>query len=326
MSSDELIKNLEKQHYVFVGKHKHAAVKTCQYTKSSMSGRNKCYKCLFYGVQSHRCIQSTSNIQCFNSCTYCWRAHPEEFGTSDSLQIREWDDPKTIVDGFITAHRKLLSGMGGNKNVDRKIWEESRNPKHVALSVLGEPITYPKLTDLLKEFHGRGISTFLVTAGTVPVAIEKMINGGTLPTQFYLSMGGYDKSSYEKFMQPKVPDGWKKYNKSIELMSKMKTRRAVRMTCMRNLNMLHPEEWAKLLTKTDAEYIEIKAYAAVGYSRARLGMDYMPLHSEIQEFAKELEAETGYIYAAEHIPSRVVLLCKDQEALANRIIDFSKIR
>ena len=261
-----------------------------------------------------------------NSCTFCWRAYPEEVGAPDTkkLQIGQWDDPVTLVDGFIAAHRKLLTGMGGHPRVDRKMWEESKNPKHVALSVLGEPVTYPKLSELLREFHTRGISTFLVTAGTVPVAIENMIKGEILPTQFYLSMGGYDEDSYNQFMRAKFPDGWKRYNRSIELTSQMKTRRVVRTTLMKNLNMIHPAKWAELILKTGVEYIEVKAYAAVGYSRARVGLDHMPQHEEIKEFARQLAAHTGYLYAAEHEPSRIVLLCKDQEAADNRMIDFQR--
>jgi len=326
MLPDEVTNGLEKQHYLFVGQHRHAAVKTCQYAKSSMSGGNACYKNLFYGITSYQCIQGTANIVCYNNCIYCWRAHPEELGAQDArLQIRQWDGPETIVDGFIAAHRKLLSGMGGHDKADRKVWESSRSPKHVALSVLGEPVAYPRITELLAEFHNRGISTFLVTAGTAPAAIEKMAKGGVLPTQFYLSMGGYDEESYNRFMKPKVAVGWKNYRKSIKLMSGMKTRRAVRTTLMCGLNMVHPEKWARLILETGAEYLEAKAYAAVGYSRQRVGMDHMPRHEEVREFARELEAHTGYIYAAEHRPSRVVLLCKNQEALENRIIDFSRI-
>ncbi len=45
---------------------------------------------------------------------------------------------------------------------------------------------------------------------------------------------------------------------------------------------------------------------------------------DLQDFAKELAGETGYIYAAEHVPSKVVLLCKDEKAKSERIIDYVK--
>jgi len=51
----------------------------------------------------------------------------------------------------------------------------------------------------------------------------------------------------------------------------------------------------------------------------------MPRHEEIREFAKKIAELTGYIYTDEHEESRVVLLCRDEESVKNRIIDFDKL-
>jgi tRNA wybutosine-synthesizing protein 1 len=245
----------------------------------------------------------------------------------DNIQITAWDDPEEIIDELIKGQRTLLTGMGGHPNGDRKMWLESQGPRHAALSVLGEPVIYPKFVELLKAFHSRGISTFLVTAGGSPSAIEKMIDAGVLPTQFYLSLAAYDKKSYDEYVRPKGADGWERYLSSLDIMNKMKgsTRTVLRMTLMTDRNMNHPEKYAEIIKRADPDYVEVKAYMAVGYSRKRVGMLGMPTHEEIQEFARQLAEETGYIYTDEHRPSRVILLCRNEVAKKNRFIDFSKI-
>ena len=89
--------------------------------------------------------------------------------------------------------------------------------------------------------------------------------------------------------------------------------------------MIHPEKYAKIILRADPDYVEVKAYMAVGYSRKRVGMPGMPKHEEIQEFAGRLAEETGYLYTDEHRLSRIILLCRDKDAKENRFIDFSKI-
>ena len=324
----EMLAELRRQKYLFVGKHKHSAVKICQYAKTSMTGGAACYKNKFYGISSHRCLQCTTVPTCFNKCVFCWRAQTGEVTSDpDGIQITEWDDPEEIIDELIKGQRVLLTGMGGHHNVDKKMWIESQTPKHAALSVLGEPIVYPRFTELLKAFHSRGISTFLVTAGSSPSSIERMMTGGALPTQFYLSLAAYDKKSYDEYVRPKEADGWERYLSSLDLMKKMKgrTRTVLRMTLMKDRNMNYPEKYAEIIRRADPDYVEVKAYMAVGYSRKRVGMPGMPKYEEIQEFARQLAEKTGYIYTDEHKPSRVILLCRDEDVKESRFIDFSKI-
>ena len=49
---------------------------------------------------------------------------------------------------------------------------EGMSARHCALSLVGEPIMYPQINDLIKLLHGRGISTFLVTNAQFPDAIR----------------------------------------------------------------------------------------------------------------------------------------------------------
>ena len=57
--------------YHIVGSH--SGVKMCRWTKSMLRGRGGCYKHTFYGIESHRCMETTPSLACANKCVFCWR-------------------------------------------------------------------------------------------------------------------------------------------------------------------------------------------------------------------------------------------------------------
>jgi tRNA wybutosine-synthesizing protein 1 len=74
-----LRKSLEKQGYKLIGSH--SGVKLCRWTKSMLRGRGGCYKHTFYGIESHRCMETTPSLACANKCVFCWRHHTNPVGT-----------------------------------------------------------------------------------------------------------------------------------------------------------------------------------------------------------------------------------------------------
>ncbi|KAK6968706.1 S-adenosyl-L-methionine-dependent tRNA 4-demethylwyosine synthase, partial [Biomphalaria glabrata] len=62
--------SLEKQGYKLIGSH--SGVKLCRWTKSMLRGRGGCYKHTFYGIESHRCMETTPSLACANKCVFCW--------------------------------------------------------------------------------------------------------------------------------------------------------------------------------------------------------------------------------------------------------------
>ena len=141
------IKELEKQQYRMVGDH--SAVKVCGWTKNMLRGQGGCYKYKFYGIRSHQCMQMTSSMHCANRCTFCWR------GEKAPVQ-KEWkgkiDEVEFVIEESKKAHEKLLLGFGGNDKTSSQIYKQSKEIRHVALSLTGEPIAYPKINELLEEF------------------------------------------------------------------------------------------------------------------------------------------------------------------------------
>ncbi len=296
---------LKRQHYALVGGH--SAAKLCLWTKKSIKtgGLQHCYKEKFYkdiGIKSHRCLQCTPAVAfCSLRCEFCWRPITE---ATLGYKIPKEDEPAKIVNGLIQAQRHLLTGLGGVPHNERYL-KEAQNPAHAAISLAGEPTCYSQIGELIAEFHKRNIKTFLVTNGTLP---ERLENLSTLPTQLYVSLCSNSKEMMKKIQNPLMPKAWERLNQTLEILSGIKTRKVVRLTMVKNLNMLEPEKYAKLIEKASPQFIEVKGYSAVGFARLRLGPEYMPNHAEIKEFSEKISNSTGYKIADEKIDSRVVLL------------------
>lgn len=306
MIPEKLRKILEKQRYKIVGNH--SAAKLCLWTRKSIKsgGKEHCYKEKFYkdlGIKSHRCLQCSPAVTfCSLKCSFCWRMTELTTGFSISKE----DEPEFLVENFIEAQRKLLTGLGGVPH-DEKYLKEAYMPGNVAISLSGEPFCYSKLSELIKEFHKKDMVTFLVTNGTFP---ERIKNLETLPSQFYVSLCSNSKEMFEKVQNPIMPDAWEKLNKSLGLLPEIKTRKVIRLTLVKDLNMKEPEKYAKLISKARPDFVEVKSFMSVGFSRLRIPYDKMPLHSEIKEFSEKLADSLGYKIADEKTDSRVVLLKK----------------
>lgn len=305
MLPNKLKKLLKKQHYEFAGEH--TAIKICEWTKKSLRDEDVCYKEHFYGIRTHLCCQMSPTINfCSHSCVFCWRPIKYNLGT----KFKPKDKPKDIIDNCIKAQRKKLSGFWGNEKVNKKKLKEAQNPKHFAISLAGEPTLYTKLLELIKEIHGRGMTSFLVTNGTNPAMLKKLLEKKTQPTQLYITLPAPDEKTYKKVCSPLIKDGWKKIQKSLSLLKKFK-RNVIRLTLVKGINMIKAEEYARLIKKANPLFVEAKAYMFVGSSRQRLSLENMPRHNEIIDFAKKISELSGYEIIDEKANSRVVLLMKN---------------
>ncbi|MCB9359138.1 4-demethylwyosine synthase TYW1 [Candidatus Woesearchaeota archaeon] len=293
---------LERQQYRIVGEH--SAVKVCHWTKQALRGQGMCYKFTFYGIRSHQCMQMSTSLSCANRCVFCWR------GTKAPVS-KEWrwgvDDAEKVFEGSLLAHKKLLTGFGGNDKVKKTILEQARQVKHVALSLTGEPIIYPKINEFVKLCNKEGISTFMVTNGQYPEAIRDL----SPVTQLYMSLDAPTKDLLKEIDIPLFADFWERMEKSLDYLAEKKHRTCIRITLIKDLNDNSLEEYAKHIKRADVDFIEVKAYMFIGESRQRLEEKNMPLHEEVVEFTKRLnDVLEDYDIVSEHIPSRVVMLAK----------------
>ena len=320
---DQLLKLLIRQQYHLAGEH--SAAKLCHWSESALKGGQCCYKNKFYGIASHRCLQCTPVLLfCNHACVFCWRMMPERKMKFEDMPGKRfaWDEPGKIADWLLKAQKEIISGFGGNPKVAKKLYDEANAPKHVALSLTGEPTMYPHLERLLEEFHSRGMTTFLVTNGTFPERVE---GWKTFPTQFYVSMVAPNEGIYRKAIRPVSPALWKKYLRMLSLMPEIgkRTRTVLRMTLARGVNDSDLEGYAAQIKTAQPHYVEVKSMVFVGGARQEgrgLCLGSMLEMEEVEGIAKRLAEMSGYVVSDGHVLSRVVLLCRDREAERNRMI------
>ncbi len=302
---------LRKQKYQLVGRH--SAVKRCHWFYKGLTGRGHCYKQEWYNIKSHRCLQMTPcAVFCTNRCLPCWRIEPGDAGIEwDQLAIMraEVDDPEEIVEGCIEAQRRILTGFNPVHHplVSRERWEEALEPKHAAISLAGEPTLYPKLGELIEVFHRKGMTTFLVTNGTMPERLAEIRN----PTQLYLTLYAPDEETYRRVCRPLLKDAWERVKESLSLMRGFSCPTVVRLTLVKGLNFMDPEGYAKLINLAEPTYVECKSYVSVGMSTRRgLNSGNMLSVKELMPFAEKIGELIGYKVIGSSIASRVVLLSK----------------
>ncbi len=295
-------RDLEKKGYRFVGPKNHAAAKICHWTKKSIVGEGVCYKEKFYGIESHRCLQMSPSISyCHHKCLFCWR----DISITETEWNEEYDEPADIIDGCIEAQKNLLCGFFGNPNSDPKKLAECKEPNNAAISLAGEPMLYPLIDDLLVEFRRRDFTTFLVSNGLSPSRLESL---EVEPTQLYISLDAPTQEIYKGLCDPQIEKGWEKLNESLDMLSSFNSRTVIRMTCVKDYNMSHPEEYARLIERSNPDFVEIKAYMYVGNSRKRLEFSNMPRNQDIYDFASSIAELCGREIVNESRESRVVLL------------------
>lgn len=329
MLPEKIKKTLKKQHYEIAGKNQHSGVQVCRWTKNSLNEKRGCWKEKFYGIESHRCCQMSPSVMwCENQCLHCWRPIEMNLG----INIGEIDEPKEIIDEIIKARKKLMVGFGGDEKISKKRFKEALEPTLFTFSLSGEATLYPKLDEMIKEIRKRKAITFLVTNGQNPEVIKKLEKNKALPTQLTISMNAPNKELFKKWHNSVRKDAWERFNETLKIMKKLKgkTRRVVRLTLVREgdeteklkeLNNMKPEhigEYKKLILAAEPDFIHVKGFKSLGYSRNRMGYSKQPFYEEIQEFAKKLLGELksqGYKKLGEDERSCVVLLGKDKKKM-----------
>ncbi len=278
----------------------HAAVKLCHWMKESMIHDRHCYKQDFYGIKSHRCLQMTPAInECSHCCSFCWRVQERDF------EVNDWAEPKEMLDALIAHQRLLISGFKGDPRCSKEMFDEASNPDQVAISLAGEPITYPYLSEFIEECHRRNMTTFLVTNGTYPDQLEAL---DTLPRQLYVTVAAPNEEIYKKVCRPKINDGWSRLMRTLELFPSLDTRTVIRHTLVKDLNFGWVKDYAELDRIADPDLIEPKGYVFVGASRQRLSLTSMPSFEEIRDFSSQLGDIVGMSIIKERPDSRVLLL------------------
>ncbi|EUC34645.1 hypothetical protein COCCADRAFT_93041 [Bipolaris zeicola 26-R-13] len=301
---------LTKQGYSIIGSH--SGVKICRWTKSALRGRGSCYKYSFYGIASHLCMEATPSLSCSNKCVFCWRHGTNPVGTT-----WRWvtDAPEMIFDGITAAHYKKIKMMKGVPGVRAERFSEAMRIRHCALSLVGEPIFYPHINELLDIMHKNRISTFLVCNAQHPAQLASLIP----VTQLYVSIDASNKDSLRKIDRPLHRDFWERFCACLDILRnrRFEQRTVFRLTLVKGFNMAEEVRgYADLVERALPGFVEVKGVTYCGTSAAGsagLTMQNVPFYEEVAEFVTELEKELNsrglqYGIGAEHAHSCCVLL------------------
>lgn len=245
---------LKKEGYKLIGTH--SAVKLCRWTKHQLRGRGGCYKHTFYGITSYQCMEATPSLACANKCVFCWRHHKNPVG-------KEWrwktDEAEFIVDEAVKTHVKMIKETKGIPGVRPERWLEAHTVRHCALSLVGEPIMYPHINGLLGELHKRKISTYLVTNGQHPQAIETL----RPITQLYVSVDASTPETLEAIDRPLFKDAWERLRSSLKSLKDKGQRTVARLTVVKGWNSDEVEGYAKLIALGRVSLVEVRQLIVV---------------------------------------------------------------
>ena len=222
----------------------------------------------------------------------------------------EWAAPAAVADASLELQKKLLSGFGGNDKVPRERFEEAMEPRHVAISLDGEPTLYPYLPELIEAFHDRGMTTFLVSNGTRPDVLAECD-----PTQLYVSVDAAERATFDDVVKPVEDGAWERLIDTMDVLAdKDDTRTVLRTTLLAGENMTDPDWYAGFYRRADPDFVELKAYMHVGHSRGRLDRDTMPDHDEVVAFAEDVMAHMpDHGVLKEQPASRVALIAPEED-------------
>jgi len=297
-----LRKSLTKQGYKLIGSH--SGVKLCRWTKSMLRGRGGCYKHTFYGIESHRCMETTPSLACANKCVFCWRHHSNPVGTEWKWKM---DGAEMIFEEALTKHYHMINEYKGAPGVKSDRLEEAFNVRHCALSLVGEPIMYPEINKFVDLLHAKGISTFLVTNAQFPDAIKAL----KPVTQLYVSVDAGNKENLKKIDRPLFRDFWQRYLDSLRALGEKQQRTVYRLTLVKGWNVEEIKGYAELIEMGKPDFIEIKGVTYCGDSKAStLTMQNVPWYEEVVVFVNELHKyiSAEYEITCEHAHSNCILL------------------
>lgn len=309
--------------YELVGSH--SAVKLCRWQRAMLRGRGGCYKYTMYGIESHRCMEATPSLGCANKCSFCWRQNANP-------TIKEWnfvtDPPVQLVGDLVDAHVNLVHGVSGMPDVVPERLDEAYQPAHCALSLVGEPIAYPNISEFVHELHKRRISSFLVNNGQFPEAIRTLAP----VTQLYLSIDAANKDDMQRIDRPIFPDFWERFLKSVDYLREKKGRTVFRLTLIKGFNMEDIEGYSQLVRQGEPDFIELKQVTPTfqGNKSTPLRMTNVPAWDEVIAAGRRMcDASDGaYEIACAHQHSRCLLLARVDKFRVNgewwTWIDFTK--
>ena len=184
-----------------------------------------------------------------------------------------------IVAEAVRLHVAMINECRGVPGVLEERWREAHTVRHCALSLVGEPIMYPRINELIGELHARKISSFLVTNAQFPDAIRSL----RPVTQLYVSVDAPNKDDLEEVDRPLFRDAWERLRESLVILREKKQRTVARLTLVKGHNEGDIAGYAELIALGEPTLVEVKGVTFCGKSDASdLTMANCPWHHEVE--------------------------------------------
>jgi len=221
--------------------------------------------------------------------------------TNSSLRYFKLDDD---IEGCISTREEIETLINRELTTPDEIMQahnEAMKPNHAAISLDGEPLLYPNMSEYIHEFRDRGMTTFIVTNGTLPDKIENLV---TLPSQLYITLPAPNEQIYKKVCRPMIKNGWNKIMETLGLINSLSCRTLVRLTGVQNLNLNDKfiEEYIRIINKANPNFFEIKGFTLQAKAlkiQDRLKSEeslqyFFPNYDYMEKFAYKFEELSGF--------------------------------
>jgi len=202
-----------------------------------------------------------------------------------SCCIDSREDIETLINRELTSPDDIM-----------QTHSEAMYPNHAAISLDGEPLLYPMMSDLVEEFRNNGMTSFIVTNGTLPEKVESL---DSLPSQLYLTLPAPNEKLYKKICRPLIRNGWNRIIKSLDLLESLSCRSLVRLTAVKELNLNENliKDYIKLVEKANPNFFELKGFTLQAKAlliKNRLKsdtplQDYFPEYDYLEKIANKFE-------------------------------------
>ena len=255
-----------------------------------------------------------------------------------------------IEDKYV-LRKKIISKIKSYEEIDKliaedvttkedidKVFKNAEVPKHAAISLAGEPMLYPKIGELVEEFRSRNMCTFIVTNGTHPDVLKKLIEKNLLPTQLYVTLTAPTKQDFIKISRPLTRNAWENLMETLKLIPTLSCRTVIRITSVKylNINLDMVRDYVNLLKMAKPNFIDIKGFtieASALNLEKRLGKfkgdhilrEFGPSFNDLLIFAQELEKLGDFTIIETHKPSKDILLRGSWPEGKSIKIDFNKV-
>jgi wyosine [tRNA(Phe)-imidazoG37] synthetase (radical SAM superfamily) len=178
---------------------------------------------------------------------------------------------------------------------------EAMIPNHSAISLDGEPLLYPEMSDFVQEFKKQSMTTFIVTNGTLPERIKVL---DPLPSQLYITLPAPNERIYKQVCRPMIKNGWNKILESLELMNTLSCRTVVRLTAVKNINIGDQflKDYLDIIKKSNPNFLEIKGFTLQAKAlsiKDRLKSNkplqyYFPEYDYLEDLALKFQEISGF--------------------------------